>query len=463
MQAFKGVFFLPDNIDNSDKYVVGDLHITETGITLDLFGALFEENMAMHPMNLTPNLSTTIWGFLASGKKMSLLDCRFKSHTIHFGGIQKEIYRSKYVLEDIHIDDAEAKEFNSICISVDKMHEWVGLTGKSLGIYENNNVDLKYERPDTISYNISEDIVYSFVFSHNISFPITEFKLNEYLHFEIKTKHEQNIEWFIKEVEKVRKLFSLLIFSPLKITELSLKSSKVKYNIEDKDIAMPLTLYHAEYSSKNKNEVSIDVVPTRYVAIKQNLVGVFQTWNTNMDADSFSNIIQILYDLLDDTTKFNPINFVSCFMAVEGMHRIYRIENKKITKEAAKRIDKDKKIFTAILDSCSLENHKEWLEKRLKYNFDYRAQERLTELLRENFHLLFWGNDRNKINAIATKIVEARNGMTHIESNRNNNTGTYLYYLLLKNLLLIVILKHIGIDETQLNERFLQENKLTPK
>lgn len=462
MQEFKGVFFLPDNLNNSDKYVVGDLHISEAGITLDLFGALFEENMAMHPMNLTPNLSTTIWGFLASGKKMSLLDCRFKNHTIHFGGIQKEVYRSKYVLEDIHINGVEANEFNSICFTIDNMHEWVGLTGKSISIHENNDVDFKYESPQILSYNISEDITYSFVFNHNTSFPITEFKLNEYLRFEIKTKHEQNVEWFIKEVENVKKLFSLLIFSPLKITEIWLKSSAVKYNIKDKDITMPLILHHADYIGKNKNQVNIEVAPTRYAVIQQNLVGIFQTWNTNVKNDSFLNIIQILYDLLDDTTKFNPINFVSCFMAIEGIHRIYLVEDKKIKKEAEKRINRDKKIFGEILESCSLKNQKEWLEKRLKYNFDYRAQERLTELLRENFHLLFWGNDRNKINAIATKIVEARNGMTHIESKRNN-TGTYLYYLLLKNLLLIVILKHIGIDETQLNKRFLQENKLTPK
>ena len=162
---YVGEWFLPAN---RDCRVYGTLtYLPLEGIKLRLYGGF--EDSVMTPLDKDQSI---ILGVTSDSKQITLSDCQViqrGSATLVVGeeiGKPNITYSPGYLLIGTHIENIEDVRFNKISADIFNLGEWLGMSGFNIEEdYKKPTVSINYKLPQSIEFEITEQIKGVFNFS----------------------------------------------------------------------------------------------------------------------------------------------------------------------------------------------------------------------------------------------------------------------------------------------------------
>ena len=131
--------------------------------------------------------------------------------------------------------------FNTLKFSIEGIDQWINISGIERGYDPKKMVfEIKYALPETISFNIEDNMEISVVFGANMnpSPDLSQIKLVQKVYFQLKSPIPQNIEDFISVAEKVRKLLCFVMNKYVSFDSMSGAS-----DLDGVDSAGPVEIY----------------------------------------------------------------------------------------------------------------------------------------------------------------------------------------------------------------------------
>ncbi|HCN84006.1 MAG TPA: hypothetical protein DIT07_10365, partial [Sphingobacteriaceae bacterium] len=181
----------------------------------------------------------------------------------------------------------------------------------------------------------------------------------------------------------------------------------------------------------------------KYQDIAGDFNNIVQRWFEDVE-ESLRPITNILLDSLHYKKSFDETEFLFVFQGVEAFHRRC-LQNTTILKEHHKAYLKEK------LKSMADKEFKSWLLQRLNYAYEPFARVRLESIFKNYKDILIPGIEKKQYSLWIKQMVDSRNFLTHFDPDsadkKVDSTTLYHYTSLLKALLAILILKHIGLND----------------
>jgi len=428
--SIRGEWFLPGNSNVSH----GELSFSEDGILLRLSSWLpgsliyaFVEFEIIH-------------GISNTGEKITLLNnWPNEINTI----------KSNTVLRGMHLDNKDELIFHEFTFESQLLNNIIGITGFKKVNNNYNSAEIHYQLPEDIKFNINNIGTGVWVFNYDNStinkpFDIScvqkislQIKFNDLLSYEKLFEHFDAFFQFLTFVCQNTPSIEALFFHVIP------KNEQEEF-VEGNKIQI---LFTENRLNKIKKEDFVNIENGFLFKLKDvdNFDSKISKW---FELDKvIEPSLNILFETFLKDYSFNENSFLNQCQALELLHRrLYNI------KESDLRLH-DKRL-KEILDSIEDTSYKKWLSEKLNYSHEPSLRKRLRELFLE-IDKVEIVKRINPDKDFIESVVNNRNYYTHYDTTLPKgalkNKQLWKLTIKLKILLIIIILKRMGFDDTFLN------------
>lgn len=262
----------------------------------------------------------------------------------------------------------------------------------------------------------------------------------------------QNIEWNLKVLFNLQKLFSLLIGRPIYVIRIQLLlfiDNEIKSRSQEKNFSPLVDLCFNQTTKREKRELLPPQIPFTYPSLSNIWEIILNNWfekSTSLETVTALNFgLSINRDLPVD------FKFLAAIQAIESFHRI-KGNNLYMSNEDYEPIREI--LIKAIPESLS-SAHLDALKNRIKYGNQYSLQKRLELILKnlpDPIAYLITKNDNN----FSRRVVDTRNYLVHrdksLKSKAFDDKEMFNASENLKLLIEFLLLREIGLADDTLKD-----------
>ena len=443
---YSGIWFLPEDENNE---VSGKLiYSAKDGITLELIGSFEKVEDIFKDKN-----PIIILGYLANGKKITLLYNHSISKIISFPGVPIVIYKSFYLFIGEHYKRLEDLLFNSIEVNFNNLENWLNFNGNKVKYFK-NGINLFYRKPLSIEFNI-ENLKGEFEFTATTKYKGSKnYQISQKVILSLESKTLLNFREFLNKIQVFQDFLTFGYFETSIPLSINLFNNNNYDEYANKKIEKPISLL---YSLKNiffetKERQSHEFL-FYYEDISDNFETTINKWFTlNKEIEPIINLfLESFYSINE---KFNENKFLNMIHALETFHRRLR-KNNVLNK-------KDFKLKISSILFAVPEEQKDWLKERLNFANEPTLNSRLTELISEIIDYKIIQKIIVNENIFIKQIRDTRNYYTHYNSSLEKKAlkGSNLYYstMKLRVILIIHLLLLLGLKKEAI-EKIIERNE----
>lgn len=376
-----------------------------------------------------------IHGMSTDGKSYTLYEANVTSRSIGMPGIATITFSIKYCLkgEWLTLDELA---FNSASISSSNLKYWFNISG--FDNYQNSQelTSIEYRIPDPIVFYEKDNIkfVILFIRETQIFRPKHEFNINQSTKILIKQEGGMfDFENLWEYIFSIKSFFTLSYFSQAAVQSIQLKRDNTK-----------LELYHSWLEDEIEDKkVRTDFLFT-YQQVEHNFLSIFNNW-VNLNT-TIKPVINILEETFGNKNIILENRFLNVIQGIETFHRRLRNNEKILPTEYKSKVD-------SIVSTTPAE-HAKWLKEKLSFANEPTLNERLDDLFAE-IPVALLNHLFPNFKQIIKDTKNSRNYYTHynhkLESKALKNIKLFYLTEKLKVFLLIILLKEIGFNETDLS------------
>lgn len=430
---YKGIWFLPENEENTSEYVSGTLVFDrDNGADLELIGVLEDFNPERRDIEFILGITTT-------GEKITLFESFEYSRTMSIPGLATSKFKSNYIIIGKYIKTIDDLNFTGISATFNNLDNWLN----KYGFNEMNNnfkdkISLKYELPKPIEFKIRDDLKGEIVFSYQapLIYNTKSITINQNSRVNFKSTRRKSFKELFGDLKYFQDFLTLGLFESTIPTEIFLLQK------DDE----PLTfLYQPSHKNIGNINKRVSDLFFSYLDLEDNFELIMSNWFRLKE--KMDTITYILLDgFYNKDISFNENKFLNTIQALESYHRKFK-NNEDIPQEEYKKNKQE------VLNSIPL-IHKNWIQTALHFGNEPTLHNRLKDLL-NSFSL----ETVDKIIIDKEKFIRdsknSRNYYTHYDQSTEKKAlkGLNLLRLTekLRIILIVVVLKETGFSENQIN------------
>lgn len=398
-----GYFWLPENRQN---LITGVLSIFNGGrAELEIMGN-FDEGKKIRCVPEHDNICLKrIIGFVEDDGYVTLEDCLYLKKSFPFGNITKSKILAHKVLSGAEWRANEVITFNSFSFSVDRLAEWVGISGIHVEQdWKNITANISYNIPEQIKFGLDNGMEVEINF--NCTFPsiphITEAKITQKTYFTLKSEESRELNDFIIIASKITNLMCFAMDEVVTIKNVSATSSKKLNNLN-----YPTTIklfYQAIPFTETVPKGGFKDMLFDFKIIRNNVQEVFNNWINAYEY--LSPAFSLYFSTQRGDQKYLDGKFLALVQGLETYHR--RTSDEKLMENEV-----FESLVSKILGTCPKE-HLEWLKGRLMHGNEITLSKRLKKVIEPFKDFLGTNEERSKL---LRQIVNTRNYLTHYNEN----------------------------------------------
>jgi len=455
----KGDWFLPNEKDNA---IHGTLIFEPfEASTLELYGSL-EDNYVFNQNSE----QTIILGITSDGKHVTLYKCLNIFHNIFLNtseGANKitSKYTVRFVIIGLHAFSQDDLVFNKISSEIFNLGEWIGIHGfkpkyqhsKNLEDYK---INLEYELPKSINFEINSEINGRFNFIGNLSDSIIQrhsFNINQKTKLEIISKNGKSLEELLKYIRIFQNFLTLALYKRTYIISISLNCDRYNTYFENGAILeSKINLYFiTRYFNLHEKPKSSYEMIFNYKKIQPNFSNIIRKWYSNYEMlePAYNLVLNQFYN----GNVFSVNTFLNLAQSAETFHARLHNHLKSLHEQYKKAKENN-------LNNVPSEYH-ELLNEQFSFGNDINLHKRLSELTIKYSNEFLDKVIGNKEKFIL-EVKHNRNYYTHYNTKYEKFAlkEEKLYYLSekLKLLLVCSFLIVVGFDKNKLSS-FLNDVK----
>ena len=462
----KGQWFLPDN---PKSRVSGTLfYDTNKGFYLELFGD-FNESQIIPVSDILE--FDFILGLTSDSKEITL----YKSFITKRSGIRLvqnqeagipfSIFSVNYVFEGAHFSNESELNFDRLTTEIIDFDEWVAISGfkndfdieKRLDLRRKNEFECKYKLPDTITFNLSDQLEGRFEFSLSNSDHFVYTKkvtLEQKIKFSLNYKTEQKYNVLLTDLFKFQSFLMLALYEKTLPYNIILSNNKLTKDYGPAGVVkrqIKLFIHSSlEFKSLSKQKHFMDMLFS-YRDIEEDFPDIISKWYKKYD--DLESSFNLLIEQFFNDKRFSENTFLNLAQCIESFHAHTR-NKPKIPKDEYNDMKKhilstvDSKYHSWLKDQFNFGNNLN-LHARLEEIIDFCSCDMISQLISDK-------------NSFIKDVKNSRNYYTHYSNDLKKKAlkGTDLFYLSQKLKIIIVcsFLLEIGFDKTKLNQ-LLEDKK----
>lgn len=441
-----GYWWLPEKPDHQLpgmlKYEVGE------PIKLEILGAFNEE---WRHGKLAGNIETPILGIDSKGRMFTLFHCHHGTN-LHFPGCPTTLITSQLAFDGVHFDNLEEAIFNNISVYFSYLYEWFEPPTKQLRYTFIDNkihsISMNYIPMPKVAVDIENNIIIEIGVHANIpTATAREVSFCEAVFLVISRKEKCGFYDLIKIIYQMKSFFKLAMQNRISILKLSGQTEKAIFTSHSREKRYEeVNIYHYGIEDLSEN-IKIHDMLFCYKDIENRFSKMVGKW-----LELYEKIEPVLniHSIIMEREPYIEHDFLDITQALETFHRRLRNNQELCDSQHQDRMEK-------ILETVPTE-YKDWLQKKLRYSNEPTLNKRLKELFKEFF--CFFGNQKEFVR----KVTLTRNNLIHPKSQQEQGclSGNNLKIATekLRLLLVLLLMKMIGFEETEIVELIRKNNNL---
>ncbi|MBA7477682.1 hypothetical protein ES707_13096 [subsurface metagenome] len=350
-----------------------------------------------------------ILGTSSNGKDISLHGCFLIQSQKSYPGFSISSYFAKTVFVGAHFHKTEDVRFRSMNVRFSHFDEWANLSGFKIDHPKEEDVVIRYKRPNDIRVSISGNFIIAI--TTRVKFPVftlvqKKAGVEQQTIARIETVHESFIENFLSVTQHLQHFLCLAVREPVYV--LNMEGETEANKMTDMDYYPPIGIFYKSpyISEAPESLLGWDMLFT-YQDISADLEVLLGNWFEK--ADVLKPICGLYFGMLYNPHLYLENQFLSLVQAAEAFHeRIYMGEYLPDSEYKAL-------AFTPLVNAIPdvKQDLKESLVDRLSYGNKYSLRTRLKELLDECGRIVpqLLGNRKEFIK----KVIDTRNYHTHYD------------------------------------------------
>lgn len=448
-----GYFWLPDE---HNKRVPGILKISESGkvtleTTIQSHPALPSSfnNQGFDSKNVTPK---RILG-ATENNHVTLENCSvikagrsvIKSGLNIGNTLTRRIIQGELAFVGVCYGKDSEITFSAVNFSIEGLDEWLhtrgGIVNPEFQDNQFQSISITYSPPEAIIVQrLSEDMKLSFRFGFTIplGFGIKETKITQKAFIRLESEELRPLDDFLEVVNRLHRFLCFAIGKTMPVTSVTGYSREVtqKTGQDEKEREIPIDVFYDGLPiSDDHSKIEHHNMLFTYRDIKDRFDATINRWLTNYK--EFEPAFDLFFSFQFKAYLYLEGQFLSLAQSIEAFHRM-RYNGLTMPKNEFEARRK------SIIDNVPDDADKVWLKKKLCFANELTLRQRLEEMF-EPF-LNIYGKE--KVPDLVSKIVEARNLLTHAGSKTENIDPIELHALCeeLDTLLQLHFLDMIGMD-----------------
>jgi len=399
---YKGQWWLPNE---PAKAVSGTLKYTHNdGAVLELMSS-FEDSREMYKMTRP----VVILGTSSNGKDISLHGCFLIRSQKSYLGFSISSYIAETVFIGAHFHKTENIRFRSINIRLSHFDEWADLSGFEFDHAKEEDVIIRYRRPNDIRVDIGGD--FSITITTRVMLPaLTRVQkkagVEQQTIARIETSRETSIEGYCSVIRHLQNFLCLAVREPVHV--LNMEGETEANKMTDMDYYPPVGIFYKSpyISEAPESLLGWDMLFT-YQDISADFEVLLRNWFEK--ADVLKPICGLYFGTLYNPHLYLENWFLSLVQAAEAFHeRIYGGRYLPDSEYKAR-------VFTPLVNAIPdvEQDLSENLMDRLRYGNKYSLRTRLSELLDKCGRIVpqLLGNRK----VFIAKVITTRNYLTHYD------------------------------------------------
>ena len=262
----------------------------------------------------------------------------------------------------------------------------------------------------------------------------------------------QNIEWNLKVLFNLQKLFSLLIGRPIYIIRIQLLlfiDNEIKSKSQENNFSSLVDLCFNQTAKREKRELLPPQIPFTYPCLSNNWEIILNNWFEK--SISLETVTALNFGLSINRDLPVDFKFLAVIQAIESFHRI----NGKNLYMSNEDYEPIREILKKAIPESLSSAHRDAIKNRINYGNEYSLQKRL-KLILENIPdpivYLITNNDKNYF----CRIVDTRNYLVHrdesLKSKVLDNKEMFNVSEKLKLIIEFLLLREIGLTDDTLKD-----------
>lgn len=440
-RIIEGEFFLESSPEIRHH---GVLTIDDQGKSqLKLFGSF------NRPSPAVDHTSYTIWGQAFDGQAISLLDCSRKQKKTTFGVAETEVWGANFVFIGGLVKDRQTPFFISVSAEIESLREWINIDGGELKFsHTGNEFDYHYKDPESILIPIDDNFK-GYIYFKNTFWVGLDYKHQAEQFTRIHFESAANVSFhdFLMLLRNFRNLVSLFIGQKVRLNSIVFTSNEAFAKVisptrPEEPILKDIEFIFNDSEQYGKLPERL-VYFVRFEDIAPDFGTIVQNWMLLIDSP-LAPVSGLLLDAITDHSYFEENDFLRAWQGVEAFHRIILQDSEELKKKFNAWYGQ---IRAMISDQKLLKK----LDGKLTYGYEMPAPNRLMELLKANSTVLHLTANSAQMDFWIKEMSNTRNYLTHFEpamAIKKAPLQNIVYYRnLLKALLVVLILRHLGVRE----------------
>lgn len=467
-QEYRGQWWYPET---PQRKVEGRLIGSEAdGFRLSVSASLMEEGgnesgaekslkFALMP---APAESPLFIHGLTSKGEVTLYDSfRIKRQASHTG-IEEHQYYSKLIVKGALINSADKLRFGSIRVKYSRLCNWLD-DRVFKADYGNGLSNLRIGFSFTDMRHIYEDEHIHISLINSISGPGNSLGQNKVVvewepQFKIESKSNElrwegsdhwNVQYLVSSINQFLSVATYSSSYPYNITGRS-KQYKPLFDDGKTHIPLDVELYRETNTKESAYDERNEIIAWKNICDdpSQCLSKWFALHR------SIPGPLGLFVASISSGNKFSPERFMNMISALEGLHRHANPDASKPTEAHSARL-------TSVLASTD-NQHKAWLEEKLKYSYEPSLRSRLKDLMNDFNETIGWllvpegTSDSSSIRRkVIHAIVESRNALAHglPEVGKDPGMRYYMFTIIAEYLMAIWLMRYLGIPDDRIKIR----------
>ena len=424
-------------VDQSEGIIALELHIPNKGAPLSYLAIPYTINF--------------ITGNIASGAKITLIDCkRYKTNFV-FGKGDVFGYTARFLVNGYCFDSIDKIVFSQVSFRLSNLIEWGGISKYEIDFIEDYEFQLlaKPIEPTLLFSDDSIKISYMLC-SHSIPLEARKEELvfKQEPNIIIESTVEQPIDFFIKKLIGIKQIIELAIGAKTDILEIKPITSYISEQIDNSTFPVEFKMFH-HYPQRNSYP------PFRSYDFLFNMQNLIDNANLTKWFEKYEMLEPILELYIENLTNIDlSLNrkFLNMVQSLETYHS--RIVCKGTLANYKKHVEK-------ILKDVPPANKKKHEDLLLAdCNSKITLKGRIYDLLLANFEIFFDTGDFSHTD-LPQKISDTRNYLTHYDVNKKkkalHDQALADVYITLKIILEYHIMRELGFDREFVHEKIKEK------
>ena len=407
-----GVFWRPTTPDSK---VHGTVTVAEDGTTtLHTFGivdAPYNPDSdqflpAPHPPNANSALGRIVG--ITKYRLITMDGCFYgPSNYNPMGGISDSTIHARHTYFGARYEDGELPTFDSVTFWLAGLQEWLMFSGFS---YDSTSTTAKiaWKPIKPIRVSLSDHRTLAFELSSSSPsvgvFP-DSVTIGQQAHVTIKTPDPQPIDYFTQAILPLEFLLSLAMDKPTGITKIVAETPDLVREFDDKVHRVPIDVYsELRRFPVDPPEVGWHRMLFTYRDMEDRFADRLRTWFDY--CDTAEPAINLHFATTSGAYRYLEGQFLSSAQAIEALHR-------RTFEQTAPMPPSD---FDEILKQVKQsvpKKHRDRIMSRLRYANEPSFRRRLKDAFEQHRH--HYG-DKKQLGRLISEIVDARNYLTHYDS-----------------------------------------------